>query len=79
MCFRRSYTCHAPDCTRPTPFKTRQALNRHYEVIHFAERFDCLVPGCKNVGEKGIKRYDNLVAHMRNKHGASPAAGLAAE
>ena len=68
-CSRDSYTCNVPDCDRPTPFKTRQSLNRHYEVVHLAERFDCPVPECENVGEKGIKRYDNLVAHMRNKHG----------
>ena len=74
-CSRRSYTCNAPDCTRPTPFRTKQALNRHYEVIHHAERFDCPVPGCKNVGENGIKRHDNLMAHMRNKHGVPPAGG----
>ena len=68
-CSRHSYTCNAPDCARPTPFGTKQALNRHYEVIHLAERIDCPVPGCKNVGENGIKRYDNLVAHVRNIHG----------
>lgn len=70
-CSRRSYTCNAHNCTRPTPFKTKQAFNRHYEVIHLAQRFDCPVPGCVNVGENGVKRYDNLVAHMRNKHGYS--------
>ena len=70
-CSRRSYTCKVPNCPRPAPFKTKQALNRHYEAIHLAQRFDCPVPGCENVGEKGIKRYDNLVAHMRNKHGYS--------
>ncbi|PWW76129.1 hypothetical protein C7212DRAFT_344604 [Tuber magnatum] len=74
-CSRRSFTCNALDCTRTAPFKTKQALNRHYEVVHLAQRFDCPVPGCENVGENGIKRYDNLVAHMRNKHGVSPAGG----
>ena len=67
-CSRSSYTCNVPNCDQPRPFKTRQALNRHYEAVHLAERFDCPVPQCENVGEKGIKRYDNLVAHMRNKH-----------
>ena len=38
-------------------------------------RFDCPVPGCENIGKKGIKRYDNLVAHMRNKHGVSQTGG----
>ena len=70
-CSRRSYTCNAANCTQSAPFRTKQALNRHYEVTHLAERFDCQFPGCENVGEKGIKRYDNLVAHMRNKHGHS--------
>ncbi|KAG0135507.1 hypothetical protein HOY82DRAFT_600339 [Tuber indicum] len=74
-CTRQSYTCNAPDCTPWDPFKTKQALNRHYEEIHLGERFDCPVSGCENVGEKGIKRLDNLVAHMKNKHGALPAGG----
>jgi len=78
-CSPRSYTCTAPGCTRPTPFKTKQALNRHHEVIHLVERVDCLFPGCENVGEKGSKRYDNLVVHMRNKHGTSPAGGATRE
>ncbi|KAG0640952.1 hypothetical protein HOY80DRAFT_999728 [Tuber brumale] len=74
-CSRRSFTCNAPDCLRFDPFKTKQALNRHYEVIHLAERRDCPVPGCENVGEKGIKRTDNLIAHLKNQHGALPAGG----
>ena len=72
-CSHRSYTCNAPQCNRQAPFSTKQALNRHYEVIHLAVRFNCPVPGCENVDENGIKRYDNLVAHMRKKHGISPA------
>ena len=72
-CSRRFYTCNEPGCIRTTPFGTKQALNRHYEVVHLAERFDCPAPGCENVGEKGIKRFDNLVAHIKNKHpGAHP-------
>ncbi|KAG0640960.1 hypothetical protein HOY80DRAFT_1135610 [Tuber brumale] len=74
-CSHHSYTCNAPDCSRRDPFSTKQALSRHYEAIHLAERFDCPVPGCENVGEKGIKRLDNLVPHMKNKHGVSPASG----
>ena len=74
-CSRSAYACNAPDCTRRTPFRTKQALNRHYEGLHLGERFDCPVPGCENIGEKGIKRYDNLVAHMRNKHGVSQTGG----
>ncbi|KAG0640957.1 hypothetical protein HOY80DRAFT_1115399 [Tuber brumale] len=74
-CSRRSFTCNAPGCPRPDPFNTKQALNRHYEVIHLGERLDCPVPGCENVGEKGIKRLDNLIAHLKNKHGALPAEG----
>ncbi|KAG0640959.1 hypothetical protein HOY80DRAFT_1021617 [Tuber brumale] len=30
---------------------------------------------CGNIGDKGIKRHDNLVAHIKNKHGALPAGG----
>ncbi|KAG0640961.1 hypothetical protein HOY80DRAFT_1040482 [Tuber brumale] len=74
-CSPGSYTCNAPHCSRQDPFRTKQALNRHYEAIHLAERFDCPVSGCDNVGEKGIKRLDNLVAHMKSKHGVSPASG----
>jgi len=72
-CSRRSFTCNVPECIRETPFATRQALNRHHESVHLAQRFNCPMPGCENVGEKGIKRYDNLVAHMKNQHGVSPA------
>ncbi|KAG0640958.1 hypothetical protein HOY80DRAFT_1135609, partial [Tuber brumale] len=67
-CSCRSYTCNAPGCTPRDPFKTKQALNRHYEEIHLGERLDCPVSGCENVGERGIKRLDNLVAHLKNKH-----------
>ena len=68
-CSPRSFACNAPDCVRPTPFRTKQALNRHYELVHLGQRIDCPVPGCENVGGKGIKRYDNLVVHVRNVHG----------
>ncbi|CUS07917.1 unnamed protein product [Tuber aestivum] len=71
-CSSPSYTCEASGCTRRTPFKTRRSLNRHYEAEHLVERVDCPFPGCVNVGKKGIKRHDNLVAHMRNKHGWLP-------
>ncbi|RPA89423.1 hypothetical protein L873DRAFT_1849304 [Choiromyces venosus 120613-1] len=74
-CSRGSFTCDAPDCTRATPFRTKQALNRHYEMIHLDERFDCPVSGCKRVGERGIKRYDNLAVHVRNKHGMALVSG----
>ena len=47
--------------------------------MHLAERIDCLFPGCENIGEKGIKKYDNLVVHMKSKHGVSPAGGLLGE
>ena len=68
-CSPRSFACNAPDCIRPTPFRTKQALNRHYELVHLGQRIDCPVPGCEIVGGKGIKRYDNLVVHVRNVHG----------
>ncbi|KAG0640955.1 hypothetical protein HOY80DRAFT_999730 [Tuber brumale] len=69
--------CGSSRCSgnRFDPFKTKQALNRHYEVIHLGERLDCPVLGCNNVGEKGIKRLDNLVAHLKNQHGALLAEG----
>ncbi|RPB00439.1 hypothetical protein L873DRAFT_1843039 [Choiromyces venosus 120613-1] len=74
-CSRRSFTCDAPDCAWATPFQTKQALNRHYEMIHLDERLDCPMPGCQNVGERGIKRYDNLVVHVRSKHGMTLVGG----
>ncbi|RPB00436.1 hypothetical protein L873DRAFT_1843038 [Choiromyces venosus 120613-1] len=74
-CSRRSFTCGAADCARETPFQTKQALNRHYEMIHLDERLDCPVPGCQNVGERGIKRYDNLVVRVRSKHGMTLVGG----
>jgi len=47
--------------------ETRQVQTRisyrHYEVIDSVDRIDCPFPGCENFGEKGVKRYDNLVAH----------------
>ena len=74
-CSRGCYICKASCCTWPTPFRTKQALNRHYEVIHLATRFNCPVPRCEKINRNGIKRYDNLVAHLRNKHGISPMGG----
>ena len=46
-----------------------QALDRHHEVKHLNKRVDCPIPGCERVGDKGIKRKDNLPAHILNKHG----------
>ncbi|CUS07923.1 unnamed protein product [Tuber aestivum] len=68
-CLDRSFICNARNCHWTNPFKTKQGFNRHYEAVHLAERVDCPIPGCENVGERGIKRYDNLAAHLRTKHG----------
>ena len=37
--------------------------------MHLNDRVDCPVEGCMRVGPQGIKRADNLLAHMLNKHG----------
>jgi len=65
------FTCEAPNCTWPRTFKTKQALNGHYHAKHHNDRVDCPIEGCARVGAQGIKRADNLAAHMLNKHGIS--------
>ncbi|CUS14001.1 unnamed protein product, partial [Tuber aestivum] len=65
---RRSYFCSEPSCARPSPFPTRQSLTRHREAMHLNIRLDCPIPGCDRVGDNGIKRKDNLPAHVWNKH-----------
>lgn len=62
-----------------TPFRIRQMLNSHHEVIHFTAPFDCQVLGCGKVGGKGIKGYDNLVALMQNTHWVIPTGGSCRE
>ena len=66
---RRGYLCHELGCTWRSSFPTKQALDRHHEVKHLNKRVDCPVQGCERVGDKGIKRKDNLPAHVWNKHG----------
>ena len=70
-CTESGITCEAPNCARPGIFKTKQAFNRHYHAKHLNDRVDCPVEGCVRVGARGIKRADNLAAHMWNKHGIS--------
>ncbi|PUU80018.1 hypothetical protein B9Z19DRAFT_1192157 [Tuber borchii] len=65
---RRSYHCSEPGGTWGSAFPTKQALDRHHEVKHLNLRVDCPIPGCEQVGDKGIKRKDNLPAHIWNKH-----------
>ena len=62
------YFCIEPGCTWLSPFETKQGLTRHRETKHFQKRRDCPIPGCKRVGNKGIKRKDNLRAHMQEQH-----------
>ncbi|KAG0637824.1 hypothetical protein HOY80DRAFT_1138016 [Tuber brumale] len=66
---RKSYLCGKPGCTWKSSFPTKQGLDRHREVKHLNIRVDCPIPGCERVGDKGIKRKDNLPAHVLNKHG----------
>jgi len=65
----RSYFCSERSCTWPSPFSTRQAWARHRESTHLNIRVDCPIPGCERVGDKGIKRKDNLPGHLLNRHG----------
>ncbi|PUU74668.1 hypothetical protein B9Z19DRAFT_1110520, partial [Tuber borchii] len=64
----RRYCCREPGCTWRSSFPTKQALDRHHEVKHLDKHVDCPIPGCERVGDKGIKRKDNLPAHIWNKH-----------
>ena len=68
-CTSGGFTCEAPDCSWSGTFKTKQAFNRHYRAMHDSDRVDCPVKGCVRIGAQGIKRADNLAAHMLNKHG----------
>ncbi|KAG0637871.1 hypothetical protein HOY80DRAFT_222924 [Tuber brumale] len=65
------YACNEPGCTWPSAFSKRQGLTRHYQAIHLQKRIDCPIPECGRVGDKGIKRKDNVRAHVRNKHGVN--------
>lgn len=65
---RRGYICDEAGCTWRSPFRRKQDLTRHREVIHLQRRYDCPIRGCERVGNKGIKRKDNLRAHVRGQH-----------
>ncbi|KAG0133640.1 hypothetical protein HOY82DRAFT_625992 [Tuber indicum] len=65
---KRSYHCDEPGCAWRSSFPTKQALNRHREARHLNIRVDCPIEGCERVGENGIKRKDNLPAHVLNKY-----------
>ena len=67
-CALGRFTCKAPNCTWSGNFKTKQAFNRHYRAMHLSDRVDCPIEGCPRVGAHGIKRADNLAAHIFNKH-----------
>ena len=68
-CTPGRFTCGAPNCSWPGTFRTKQAFNRHYRAKHLNDRVDCPVEGCLYVRDRGIKRADNLPAHLLNKHG----------
>ena len=70
-CTPGHFTCKAPNRSWPGTFKTKQAFKRHYRAKHLNDRVDCPVEGCLYVGDRGIKRADNLPAHLLNKHGIS--------
>jgi len=66
---KRGYLCSEPGCNWRSSFPTKQALDRHREVKHLGLHVDCPIPGCEKVGDKGIKRKDNLPVHVLKKHG----------
>jgi len=70
---RNEYVCNELGCT--WKFPTKQGLDRHHESKHLKQRYDCPVPGCENVGKKGIKRRDNLRVHVLNQHGVELPRG----
>ena len=70
-CTQGQFICKAPNCSWLGTFKTKQAFNRHYRAKHLNDRVDCPIEGCLYVGDRGIKRADNLPAHLLNKHGIS--------
>ncbi|KAG0136235.1 hypothetical protein HOY82DRAFT_599482 [Tuber indicum] len=72
-CAPRRFTCEAPNCSWTRTFKTKQAFNRHYRAMHLNDRVDCPVEGCVHVGDRGIKRADNLAPHLLNKHSIARA------
>ncbi|KAG0637830.1 hypothetical protein HOY80DRAFT_1081887, partial [Tuber brumale] len=72
-CALGRFTCEAPNCSWRGTFKTKEAFNRHYLAKHHNDRVDCPVKGCTHVGDRGIKRADNLPAHLLNKHGIARA------
>ncbi|CUS14002.1 unnamed protein product [Tuber aestivum] len=57
---QRSYTCNEPGCTWKSPFRTKQGLSRHHQSKHIQKRLGCPIRGCGGVGNKGVKRRDNL-------------------
>lgn len=65
--------CVHPGCLRPdgqlTAFARKDDLDRHVQR-HMTHRtlFDCPVPGCIRVGERGLPRKDKLIEHMRETH-----------
>ncbi|PUU80026.1 hypothetical protein B9Z19DRAFT_1063776 [Tuber borchii] len=67
-CTQGRITYEASNCAWSRTFKTKQAFNRHYCARHLNDRVDCPVEECLRVGAHGIKRADNLAAHMLNKH-----------
>ncbi|KAG0136237.1 hypothetical protein HOY82DRAFT_625984 [Tuber indicum] len=73
ICAPGRFTCDAPNCSWTRTFKTKQALNRHYRGMHLNDRVDCPVEGCVHVGDRGIKREDNLADHLLSKHGILPS------
>ncbi|PWW77938.1 hypothetical protein C7212DRAFT_362378 [Tuber magnatum] len=66
---KRSYICSEPGCTWRSSLPTKQGLERHYDGKHLNIRVDCPILGCEKVRDKGVKRKDNLSAHVLKKHG----------
>lgn len=63
------YCCGTDECQFAAKSKTE--FNRHYEPEHLGKKWDCTFPGCSRVGQKGFKRQDNMVPHLRKTHNIS--------
>lgn len=60
--------CRGSNCS--STFRTRNNFSRHCDTVHQRVRglLSCPVDGCKRVGDRGFKRKDNVLQHMRSVH-----------
>ncbi|KAH0611932.1 uncharacterized protein H6S33_009984 [Morchella sextelata] len=66
---RLAITCRSDNCA--AKFTNKCAFNRHCRSVHgLGELVDCGFAGCNRVGSEGFLWRDNMLQHMREKHGA---------